>query len=844
MQLRAQDIFPTLEPFRVVADLRLPLENREGLFFTPHPQHPEDLLQIEDHEFVGRADGLTPACNVFDFLALHFGSYRQAIDHVIGKYFNLASLPTGLAWDSVGDQIVERLRNDREQFQSVLALRNGLRERSDRLGVASMFCRGKEFDPDHIWRMLYFAHGRDLNRVLRNWLKREDVFDATKCYLVVPYMVNRHSYGLLEIRDLNEKHVQTVVLNPSRYMFFGMHTCLPDNRETQVFSTRQEASLMYSRAMERADFQIGFLHVRVNANAEIMHPPLRSGTFIVTENADFNTLANTRRAFETFEVIDPQDRFGRASEPTSWRDYAANSVLKALREDPADPEREYSVRTSGMIESLRNSEAFPALLKQLEAQNKTAVVSRIRRQASHRGVYVLGGMHIIETSTGYLATKPGTDTVFPFANFVIRIDSSIWFPESQEVYFSGWIILSGQRIPFAIANSQVHQPKTILVQAQRAANRSGILNLSMPTVTDPAHQRKLVGILAQQIGTKPTIIGVQVLGWNSTKQRFVAPVWEARNLGLQSTSKVPYPESKILARYFSFLDYRLVDDVSKVTPQARYLIALVAGSIARAFLNQQVPTVAIIRSPESVALIQSVFRPFGQVAPVELGPTRRLAQQTLSTLNFSGFPIFATCPDIRVLKDVNSPLFLLGRSGESLNDPVDAEALSQITSLGHRVFTSLILKFIREPLQAQGLIDKDEAGSANGLALEGKRVIEASAGMGPFDLLEQELPLLKRFLSGVVPDKANQFFRYDHSASLVFIRCRMLRNLTRKPLYQELVAKNADVKLRGRHYITCPSDWFLDVLARAFGRPAVLDHRADDMSQINETQNDSQAAAT
>jgi len=63
-------------------------------------------------------------------------------------------------------------------------------------------------------------------------------------------------------------------------MFFGLHTCLPDNRETQVFSTRQEASLMYSRAMERADFQIGFLHVRVNANAEIKHPPLRSGTFI------------------------------------------------------------------------------------------------------------------------------------------------------------------------------------------------------------------------------------------------------------------------------------------------------------------------------------------------------------------------------------------------------------------------------------------------------------------------------------------------------------------------------------------------------------------------------------
>ncbi len=33
----------------------------------------------------------------------------------------------------------------------------------------------------------------------------------------------------------------------------------------------------------------------------------------------------------------------------------------------------------------------------------------------------------------------------------------------------------------------------------------------MPTVTEPAHQRKLVNILAQQIGKKPTLTGVQVL---------------------------------------------------------------------------------------------------------------------------------------------------------------------------------------------------------------------------------------------------------------------------------------------------------------------------------------------
>src|SRR6266404_743048 len=105
MYLRAQDIFRTLQPYQVVADLGLPLEKRDDLYFTPHPQHPEHPLQIEDNEFVGHANCPTPTCNVFDFLALHFQSYREAIDYLIEKYYNLASLPIGLDWESVRDQI-------------------------------------------------------------------------------------------------------------------------------------------------------------------------------------------------------------------------------------------------------------------------------------------------------------------------------------------------------------------------------------------------------------------------------------------------------------------------------------------------------------------------------------------------------------------------------------------------------------------------------------------------------------------------------------------------------------------------------------------------------------------
>jgi len=69
MQLRAQQIFPRLEPYRIVSDLGLQREEQNGLWFTPHPQHPKHLLQIERDEFVGACDGPTPACPLREWLS-------------------------------------------------------------------------------------------------------------------------------------------------------------------------------------------------------------------------------------------------------------------------------------------------------------------------------------------------------------------------------------------------------------------------------------------------------------------------------------------------------------------------------------------------------------------------------------------------------------------------------------------------------------------------------------------------------------------------------------------------------------------------------------------------------
>jgi hypothetical protein len=69
--------------------------------------------------------------------------------------------------------------------------------------------------------------------------------------------VNHHTFALLEIENSNGRPVQTVVLNPSRFRFFGLHSCLPENRATRVFGAKLEAAIMHSQAMQRGNFRIG-----------------------------------------------------------------------------------------------------------------------------------------------------------------------------------------------------------------------------------------------------------------------------------------------------------------------------------------------------------------------------------------------------------------------------------------------------------------------------------------------------------------------------------------------------------------------------------------------------------
>jgi len=417
MLLKAQQVFRRLTPYRVIADLQLPLENRDGAFFTPHPKFPEYSFEIRRNELVAAEyNNPTPGCNLFDFLAMHYGSYEEAFEQVSNRYFNLAMTPSGITLGSMQDELVTGLKDERQQFEDILALREPFRLQSQKLTQAFMYCRRLELSRDHAWKMFYVAIGADINRALHYSPDDSRTLNPTEIYWIFPFLENHHRFAMLEICDVNENPVRTVKLNPSRYMFFGLHSCVPDNQQTRVFGTREEALKMHGYAMAMGDFKIGFVQVQFDPDKEASEPPMSSGVFLVSEKTNFNTLVNTRLAFKEFYIADAKRAYADNLPTVGWAHYAGNQIVTAFNEDG-----EYSPRVDSMVESLESDrKVLERLLRHFESQQERS--SRTdpqearsardlprRRNASTRNLQRVSGQKLRHRLWVPLHKLPGPD---------------------------------------------------------------------------------------------------------------------------------------------------------------------------------------------------------------------------------------------------------------------------------------------------------------------------------------------------------------------------------------------------------------------------------------------------
>ena len=85
---------------------------------------------------------------------------------------------------------------------------------------------------------------------------------------------------------------------------------------------------------------------------------------------------------------------------------------------------------------------------------------------------------------GYAVRAAGSDAPTLFTNFLIQITCSIFFEDCQQVWFGATLYVRGRLIPLLLADTELLQPKTILIRVRRAALQAGV-NAEAPTVLDP-----------------------------------------------------------------------------------------------------------------------------------------------------------------------------------------------------------------------------------------------------------------------------------------------------------------------------------------------------------------------
>lgn len=677
---------------------------------------------------------------------------------------------------------------------------------------------------DHGWRMFYLATGEQLNKVAGHATDSLLDFDEP-FYAVFPYFKDRHTFAFLHIQSLSSTREHVLPLNPCNHSYCGLHTCLPDTRETHVYNNPMSALLHYSASVQQGHFMVGHVHVASNPASSSNSFVLDHGIFIRTAQTDLDSVIQAKEAISTLQVAEPRadetPGFLKSSS-LDWKPYAmAEFVAVASRHGPSSSE------FASLVASIKHEpELCRSISRLLADQDCREVLAWFKSRLNASQSFDIGSTHICETRNGYTTRKPGTTVNVPFTNFVLRIDNNVWFEEDPSTRMHcGRVLIRDQEYPIVIPERLVNRPAEIPALAFNAIMQSAGPDLGVyPQILESTHQRKLSDIIRKQAANKPTIKGIKRLGWNDLRNRFVTPTWEVSGNGISATSRIPFVNSEFLRDHYNFSDYSLTDSYELVGKQACYFLAILASGITRAYLHMALPVIYLLRNPASMQLLHALFRPFGQYYPLAFGAQRRSILDILNPSNVSGYPVFGYAIDPDVMYGLNQPVILLSDSGLPYHEFLEKPAFAQTASYSHQILSRIILFCMLNGYQAHKLIQNEDEPKVSEMVCEGKKIIEQACEIENFDIFESDMPYLQSMLSDVPLGQVNNVFRY-HMSGKVYIDFQNLNGYAREPLYLELSAKNKEVHQQGSHYLECPANFISDLLNRFFGQPVRLFHQ-------------------
>ena len=823
MQTKIQQLFKSVAPYSIVTDLGRSIEQRNNRFLTTVPASDTPLV-FTDREFITTNPRHGEFCygSIFDFMAACFdGDYGRVVDHMFDRYSGMVDKQILSDIKFLRSGMVSELEYQRKEFESILKLRDNILFNAQGLGQALMEIRGKRVNPTNVFLSVYAARGNELSDLLHLTGVEQDKFliDPKAAYIINPYFVNFHTFAALHIHCTRDGSRQFIPLHPASHSYFGLHSVNPLSDDVRVYGHIDEALERQSAMVDDGNFDVGHVTLRFQHSAPFNDKVVTKATFMVKNpDVDLGVLTQHRLCFDDFSVVESNTApLGIAAPPSiPWTQYLLHTVSRLSNESHGA----FTPKLGRVFDHIRADETAMDVIRQWLKAHKGchAILEHVHKYSQASNSWTLDTVVVDEKRDGYVARKINSPVEARFTNFVIRIKHSVTFEHTSETFYCGNIFIEDQSIPIWIPESCMDNGKKIEGIARTAAKKHCTQGEApLPMLYDTSFAKRLATVLKMQVG-RAHQSGIDRFGWTESKSHFITPRWKASAQGISDTSMLVHPNGHL--DQYEFADPHYDNDFSGVNSQHRAFLAALVGMITRSFFNLPTPVVHVHRCKPAIDLLSSIFVPLGQRQAFPINPNDRGNGPVMVEDIYTGYPLFATCINERILEDYEYPMFLLSDSGLHFSDTITPVQYAAIYSYAYSIISRVTCGLLQRGRLVAEIVDM-ELPAIPDLIYEGKKVIELLL-QEEFSIFESDMPHLHRVLCSIKHEELSRFFRFDLAAQCVYIYCRKIEMCRRKDIFEELLLKDASAFMHQEHYIGCDQEVITGLLSKFYGKPVQL----------------------
>lgn len=810
--MKIQQVFGSVEPFRVATDLGLKIERHGSVYVVCHPQDEQRTFALSPTEFVA-LDPEDPflAGSIFDFLQLILGvDYPDVVQYVIERYSTLAHNPAGYPITQFQKSFIHDLVVTRKFFMKIVSLRNNLRN-GQGFHEAQMCLRGLGIDSQNVWSMVYAATGNDLNEIFN---PPED-FPIDQIFLACPFFINYHTLASIKICDLeHRKELRHFVINNGRYAFFGLHSQNLVTPETCFYPSTWEAMAFHSSSIEFNLPARGSVSLQINSGQSDTNFRITTGSaFYPDDVTGFAELLKIKPVVANLTVCVGDFKKMILAKPglLSWNHYIRQAFETEFQKDGCT----FGLGVRHFADSLKvDKQTCDDFLAWLKKSNRPELISKFKKHIDRAPVCRKGNDLIVERDYGYGLLKNGTSQERPISNFVLRIDHNIWFEDHNELFHAGRVLMQDREFHFTLSSNSAAKAREIehILTTIVASHPD---KQSLPTISDQTCRNILPSVISNQVANLPQYPGVSRLGWNSSKTKFTTPSWQVQALGIVQTSQIPYPHAQALKLFYSFTDYTRMDNFGSVQPEFRSFVALVAGMLGRSYAGLDAPPMFVRQTANTLNVLHAVFLALGQKSPITVNPNKRVP--VIDAQFFSGYPVMATVANPKVLEGFKYPMVVFRELGIDCETHLDVVQYRRLYSLSYHVLTQMVLHLIQKS-RIHFDFNQSDSVTEHDIILEGKRWIETCTDVGTFDILHVAAPKTKRMFSTIELSDLTKHVWFDLKRQQVQICFDQISGSTKEEIYEELRRLQPDIVMFRSNWIGCPSNWMMTFMEDFYGR--------------------------